>query len=80
MNANISKTCLILFAIAGFSGCGCKPVETVRYVDRPYEVKVPVACVVPDVSCDANQTTYTGVIREMRLCIERYKEAVEVCK
>lgn len=80
MNVKILKICLILFVAAVFSGCGCKPVETVRYVDRPYEVKVPVACVVPNVLCDANQTTYTGVIKEMRLCIERYKEAVEVCK
>ena len=80
MNAKTLKFYLTLFAVAVFSGCGCKPVETVRYVDRPYEVKVPVVCVVPDVSCDANQSTYTGVIKEMRLCIERYKEASEVCR
>jgi len=80
MSAKILKTCLILFVAAGFSGCACTPVETVRYVDRPYEVKVPVACTPPPVACDANQSTYTGVIKEMRLCIERYKEAAEVCK
>ncbi len=80
MSAKILKTCLILFALMVFSGCTCSPVEVVKYVDRPYEVKVPVACVVPDVTCDANQTTYTGIVKEMRLCIERYKEATEVCR
>ena len=80
MNAKILKTCLILFALMVFSGCACSPVEVVKYVDRPYEVKVPVACVVPDVACDANQSTYTGIVKEMRLCIERYKEAVGVCR
>ena len=50
------------------------------YVDRPVTVKVPVKCKVPEVKCNAGQDTYTGEIREMRLCIERYKEAAEVCK
>jgi hypothetical protein len=49
------------------------------YVDRPIEVKVPVKCEVPKVICTAGQATYTEEIREMRLCIERYKQAAAVC-
>ena len=58
-----------------FSGCAEKV-----YVDRPIEVKVPVVCEVPKVECFPNQKTYTAEIRELRLCIERYKQAIQVCQ
>ena len=58
-----------------FSGCTEKV-----FVDRPVEVKVPVKCQVPKVECFSNQKTYTAEIREMRFCIERYKQAIEVCQ
>lgn len=57
------------------TGCGSKV-----YVDRPIEVMVPVKCEIPEVVCKAGQPTYTEEIKEMRLCIERYKQAIEVCK
>lgn len=65
----------MIFVLLGISGCTEKV-----YVDRPIEVSVPVKCIVPDVVCNAGQPTYTEEIKEMRLCIERYKQAVEVCK
>lgn len=74
MNAMILKSLLMIFVLLGISGCNEKV-----YVDRPIEVKVPVKCEVPKVVCTAGQATYTEEIREMRLCIERYKQAVAVC-
>lgn len=44
------------------------------YVDRPVEVKVPQKVDLPKVKCYSGQATYTEEIKEMRLCIERYKE------
>ena len=74
MNAMILKSLLMIFVLLGISGCSEKV-----YVDRPIEVKVPVKCEVPKVVCTAGQATYTEEIREMRLCIVRYKQAVAVC-
>lgn len=74
MSAMILKSLLMIFVLLGISGCSEKV-----YVDRPIEVKVPVKCEVPKVVCTAGQATYTEEIREMRLCIERYKQAVAVC-
>lgn len=65
----------MILGLLVISGCADKV-----YVDRPVEVKVPVKCIVPDVLCRPGQATYTEEIREMRLCIERYKQASEVCK
>lgn len=76
MNVKILKNLLIVLALLGIStGCAEKV-----YVDRPVEVKVPVKCVVPEVKCFPGKATYTEEIAEMRMCIERYKQAAEVCK
>lgn len=75
MNVMILKNCLMIFVLLVISGCSEKV-----YVDRPVEVKVPVKCVVPEVICSAGKPTYTEEIQEMRLCIERYKQASAVCK
>lgn len=75
MNVKILKSLLIIFVMLAISGCTEKV-----FVDRPVEVKVPVKCVVPEVVCNAGQPTYTEEIREMRLCIERYKQASKVCR
>lgn len=75
MSVKISKCLLMVFVMLGISGCAEKV-----YVDNPIEVKVPVKCVVPEVKCFPGQATYTEEIAEMRMCIERYKQAVEVCK
>jgi hypothetical protein len=74
MSAMILKSLLMIFVLLVISGCSEKV-----YVDRPVEVKVPVKCEVPKVICTAGQATYTEEIREMRLCIERYKQAAAVC-
>ncbi len=75
MSVKILKSLLTIFVVVAISGCADKV-----YVDRPIEVKVPVKCTIPDVVCYAKQPTYTEEIKEMRLCIERYKQASEVCK
>lgn len=75
MNVKILRNCLIVLGMLGFSGCTEKV-----YVDRPVEVKVPTKCKVPEVTCSAEKSTYTELIKEMRICIERYKQAAEVCK
>jgi hypothetical protein len=55
------------------SGCAEKV-----YVDRPVEVKVPQKVELPKVRCYVGQATYTEEIKEMRLCIERYKEVHKI--
>ena len=57
----------------------CSTTKTI-YVDKPFEVKVPVKCIVPDVTCDFNQNTDTEVISSMLKCITDLKRASEVCK
>jgi len=60
-----------------FSGC-CEP--KVEYVDRPVRVNVPISCHTPDVRCDFDSNTYTGVIENMVECIVELKKSNEVCK
>lgn len=76
MNARILKNYLTIFVTlvisALFIGCADKV-----YVDRPYEVKVPVRVEIPTVKCYPKQETYTEEIKELRLCIERYKEVID---
>lgn len=72
MNAMILKSLLIIFVVLGISGCAQKV-----YVDRPVEVKVPVRIELPVVKCYPGKPTYTEEVKEMRLCIERYKEVME---
>ena len=73
MNVKTLKSCLIILGLMAtsivISGCAEKV-----YVDRPVEVKVPQKVELPKVQCYAGQSTYTEEIKEMRLCIERYKE------
>ena len=76
MNVKKLRNLLMILGLLGIS-TGCT--EKV-YVDRPVEVKVPVKCVVPEVKCFPGKATYTEEIAEMRMCIERYKQATEVCK
>ena len=75
MIAKTLKILLMTFVMLGISGCADKV-----YVDRPVEVKIPVKCVVPEVTCYPKRPTYTEEIKELRMCIERHKQAAEVCK
>ena len=75
MSVKISKCLLMIFVVLGISGCAEK-----EYVDRPVEVKVPVKCEVPEVKCFPGKKTYTEEIKELRMCIERHKQAAEVCR
>lgn len=72
---NLFRSLVLCFLLVFFVGCAEKEI----YIDRPMEVKVPVKCEVPPVECFPNQVTYTEKVKEMRLCIERYKQAIQVC-
>lgn len=76
MNVKILRNWLMILGMLVIS-TGCT--EKV-YVDRPVEVKVPVRCEMPTVTCFPGKNTYTEEIAEMRICIERYKQAIEVCR
>ncbi|MEN4053763.1 hypothetical protein [Sulfurimonas sp. NWX79] len=51
-----------------------------KYVDKPYEVKIPVKCVVPDANCSFDRNTSTEVISSLLECIIDMKRNEEVCK
>jgi len=61
-----------------FTACNNQPV--IKYVDKPYEVKVPVKCIVPDANCSFDRNTSTGVISSLLECIIKMKRNEEVCK
>lgn len=75
MTAKILKSCwtiLLVLAISiGLVGCTEK-----AYVDRPVDVLVPQKVKLPKVVCYPEQKTYTEKVKEMRLCIERYKQVI----
>ena len=75
MNVKILKVLLMLFVMLVTSGCAEKV-----YIDRPIEVKVPVKCLTPEVTCYPGRATYTEEIKELVMCVERHKQAAEVCK
>jgi len=68
----------MLFAILTITACSCKP--EVKYVDKPYEVSVPVKCIVHDSNCSFNKPTDTAVISSMLECIIDMKHNEERCK
>lgn len=69
-------TVFVLLTLAACSSCE----PEVKYVDVPYEVKVPVKCVVPEANCTFNRDTDTEVIASMLECIIDMKHNEEVCK
>ena len=72
MSVKTLKILLMIFVLLAISGCTEKV-----YVDRPVEVKVPVKAELPKVVCYPGKPTYTEEIKELRLCIERYKQVME---
>ena len=77
MNAKILNLFLMIFVVPLFSACSNKEII---YEDRVVEVKTPVKCVTPKVECNFKKATYTEVLNEMRLCIEKLQKVNEVCK
>jgi len=68
----------MLFVILTMTGCSwCTRTE---YINVPYEVKVPVQCVVPDANCSFDRNTSSGVITSLLECIVDMKRNQEVCK
>jgi hypothetical protein len=67
-----------MFALLTMTACSDQP--TIRYVDKPYAVNIPVKCIVPDVDCTFNRETDTEVIASMLECVVELKRASEVCK
>jgi len=78
MSAKILKIVSMLFASLILTACSNQPI--VKYVDKPYEVKVPTKCVVPDANCSFDRNTLTGVINSLLECIITMKRNEEVCK
>lgn len=74
----ILKMLLVVCVTLIMTACSFKP--QVKYVDKPYEVKVPVKCVVPDANCSFDRETDTEVIAAMIECIVDMKHNEEVCK
>ncbi|WAK43878.1 hypothetical protein IAPFLPAM_00018 [Sulfurimonas phage SNW-1] len=73
------RVLLMVFVLLTFQACSeCKP--QVKYVDKPYEVKIPVKCVVPDANCSFDRNTSTEVISSLLECIIDMKRNEEVCK
>ena len=66
--------CVVLI----MTGCECKP--KIHYVDRPYEVKVPVKCVVPKTKCNFDRNTSTEVVSSLLECIVEMKQNERVCQ
>ena len=58
----------------------CSSQPEVKYVDKPYEVKVPVKCIVPDANCSFERKTDTEVVSSMLECIIKMKHNEEICK
>ena len=77
MNVKILSLSLMIFAIT-FSGCICEP--EVKYVPDPYEVKVPVKCIVENAECEFDLPTDTEVVNAMRKCIIDMRHNEERCK
>jgi len=69
----------MMFALLILTACSNKQIEF-KYIDVPFEVKVPVKCKVPNTYCDFNQTTDTEVIHTLVKCIVDLKKNSEVCK
>lgn len=67
---------LTIFALLASNGCAKQTV----YV--PQEVLIPVSapCDVEVPKCDHTKATDTELITEARLCISRYKAALEHCR
>ena len=55
------------------------PERDIVTVNKPLYVNVPVKCSIPEPTCDNTIKTDTALISEMRLCINRYKEAWLEC-
>jgi len=72
------RNLLMIFVILTFTACSNQPI--IKYVDKPYEVKVPVKCVVRDANCSFNKPTYTGVINSMLECITIMKHNEKACQ
>ena len=72
----------MLFAgLISLSFSGCSWCTEIEYRDRnvPFEVKVPVACSVPETNCTIEGTD-TEVVVKLVECIVDLREAAKVCQ
>ena len=75
---NILKMLLMVFVVLTLTSCSwCTKTE---YIDVPYEVKVPVKCIVPDANCNFDRNTSTEVISALVECIIDMKHNAQICK
>lgn len=59
---------------------GCSWRTRTEYINVPYDVIVPVRCVVPDANCSFDRNTSSGVITSLLECVIELKRNQEVCK
>lgn len=69
----------IVLSLLILTACN-QAMPSIRYIDKPYEVKVPVKCIVPDANCSFNKETATEVVASLVECIVDMKKNEEVCK
>jgi hypothetical protein len=69
----------MLCGILTLTACST-PKTVIKYVDKPYEIKVPVKCIVNDANCTFKRDTYTEVLNSYVECIVNMKKNEEVCK
>lgn len=75
MNVKILSVVLMMFLSLTFNGCAEK-----QYITETKEVYIPTKCIVPEVKCDIQKTTYTEIVQDLVQCIVRHKEARKVCE
>jgi hypothetical protein len=66
----------MILGLLVFSGCA----KQIAYVPQEVLVPVPVSCEIPPPKCDHKKVTDTELITEARLCIRRYKAALDHCR
>ncbi len=77
MNAKTFLTFLTISALTAFNA-GCT--EKIVYVPKEVLVPVAVGCKAAEPVCDGSMATYTEIVTEARLCVRRYRAALDYCR
>jgi len=71
--------CLSIILLLVFTGCGSKEPVVPKIVYKTVEVKVPVYCKVPKVTCNFKGSNFEPTIGLLK-CIVEQKKALDVCR
>lgn len=75
MNVKILSVVLMMLLSLTFNGCAEK-----QYITETKEVYIPTKCIIPEVKCDIQKTTYTEIVQDLVQCVVKHKEARKVCE